>query len=98
MDLNNITIVGRLAKEPEQVDHHKYDIAKGVIAVNSAKKDAPAYFFDFTAFGNSCNVIMSLKKGDKLGITGYLTQDKWQNDAGENLQKVLITVNKAYQV
>lgn len=94
-DMNNITVIGRLVFDPEL----KYTSAGGAlcvfsIAVNKKYKEKEEVsFFECVSFGKLAETIAQYcKKGARIGVTGYLTQSRW-DDNGSARSKVQIVVN-----
>lgn len=100
-DLNKVLVVGRLTKDiVVEYTNGGMAIAKGSIAVNrSQKKDGAwgetASFFDITLFGKMAeNLKPYLLKGKQVAIGGYLKQDRWTSQDGQNRSKVYIGVEE----
>lgn len=91
MNINNITLAGRLTRDPElRNSQDGKAIAQLSIAWNDYKKNG--HFFDATFFGRKAEVIGEyFKKGDCIGITGELNQDQWEDkETGQKRSKVKI--------
>lgn len=93
-DLNSIQIIGRLTRDPELKDAGSYQVVNFSIAVNGFKKDE-SYFFDCQAWGKlATDIIMPyIKKGNRVGITGDLKQQTWNDKDGGKRSKVIIEVS-----
>ncbi len=86
-DLNSIAIVGRLTRDAEyKSTANGGDLVKFSIAVNKSKKDGDnwievAHFFDVTYWGKRAKGVHPwLKKGQQVGIEGWLKQDRWEHE------------------
>ena len=98
-DLNTVTIVGRLTKDVTlEYTSSGMAICKGSIAVNRNQKkngewQTTASFFDFSILGKiGENLKMYLTKGKQVVLGGYLKQDRWTGQDGQNHSKVYIGV------
>jgi single-strand DNA-binding protein len=100
-DLNSVTLVGRLTRDPE-VRHTAGGMAivNLGIAVNGRQKDASgqwgekANFFDIKLFGDRFErLAQHLEKGRRVGIQGRLEWSSWESD-GQRRSKVEIVANE----
>lgn len=92
MDLNSISIIGRLTRDPEikYTTEGKAILSAG-IAVNHYKKDDSS-FFEWKMFGKPAESVKQyLSKGKQIAIEGYLKQERWEKD-GEKFSRVVIIV------
>jgi single-strand DNA-binding protein len=99
--MNTINIVATITKPIEL----KYTpsgtcIANFSIAYNEKYKkqdgsyEDKAHFFDVVAFGKKGEVLSQFfQKGSRIGITGSLNYESWQNDQGQTRSKVNIKLN-----
>jgi len=106
-DINSITIVGRLTRDLNGSDQREYAFtpngqarANISIAVNRSRKQGDqwvdeANYFDVTIWGKSAeNLLPYLKKGTRVGVEGYLKQDRWQDKTtGQTRSRVSIVAN-----
>ena len=94
MDLNTITIVGRLTANPElKTSQAGNSYVRFGLAVSHGKDDTS--FINCTAFGKTSeNISKYVSKGHRLGISGYLKQNRWQTNSGDNRSEVIINVNQ----
>jgi len=83
MDMNTVNIIGRLTRDPElKTAQSGNAICNLSIAVNGYKKEDVS-FFDVVIFGKAAeNVGKYLKKGSQAGITGHLSQSRFQRKDG----------------
>lgn len=101
-DINHTVLIGNLTKDVEL----KYSTSGGAIgnfsiAVNRGRKDANGQwiddtsFFECKVFGKTAeNLKPYLTKGQKVAIDGYLKQDRWKDQQGQNHSKVVVGINQ----
>jgi single-strand DNA-binding protein len=95
-DINRVTIVGRLTRDPE-LRH----LASGSavlqlgVAVNGRQKDDAGNwtdkpnFFDVKVFGNQAEMLAQhLSKGRRIGVDGRLDWSSWEAQDGTKRSKV----------
>jgi single-strand DNA-binding protein len=87
MDINNITIIGRLTRDADVAyTTSGTAVAKLSLAVNHMKKEEVS-FFEVKAFGKLAeNLKPYLLKGKQIAIGGYLKQERWEKD-GQKFSK-----------
>ena len=94
MNLNTVTLTGRLTRDPESFADGK--VAKLGLAVDGREKNGDTWedrpdFFDVTCFGKTAeNVMQYLSKGSAVAVAGRLRQDRWKTDSGDNRSKVVV--------
>jgi single-strand DNA-binding protein len=102
-DINRVTIVGRLTRDPE-LAHLPSGTAvlKLGVAVNGRQKDEAGNwtdkpnFFDVKVFGNQAEMLSQhLAKGRRVGIDGRLDWSSWEAQDGSKRSKVEVV---AFQV
>ncbi len=101
-DLNRVTIVGRLTRDPEvRYTSGGMPIVNLGLACNGKKKD-PATgqwtevpnFFDIVMFGDRFEKLAAhLEKGRRIGIDGSLRWSSWETD-GQKRSKVEIVADE----
>ena len=100
-DINRVTIVGRLTRDPE-LAHLPSGTAvlKLGVAVNGRQKDEAGNwtdkpnFFDIKVFGNQAEMLSQhLSKGRRVGIDGRLDWSSWEAQDGSKRSKVEIVAN-----
>lgn len=98
-DLNNITIIGRLTRDPELkqtnggVFYVNFGIAVNKNYTSNDEKKEEVSFFDCVAWSKLAEIISQYcKKGKQVAISGRLKQDRWENEGGESRSKVGIVV------
>jgi len=95
-DVNNLTIIGRLTRDPESqnVGAENTALCKFSIANNQGKKEDPnsVSFYDVITWGKSAESCGKyLKKGSQVVISGRIQQERWQDkESGGNRSKVVI--------
>ena len=102
-DINRVTLVGRLTRDPElrHLPSGQPVLQLGV-AVNGRQKDAVGNwtdkpnFFDVKVFGNQAESLANhLAKGRRIGIDGRLDWSSWEAQDGSKRSKVEVV---AFQV
>jgi single-strand DNA-binding protein len=97
-DINRVTIVGRLTRDPElrQLPSGTSVLQLGV-AVNGRQKDDAGNwidkpnFFDVKVFGNQADTLNThLSKGRRIGVDGRLDWSSWEAQDGSKRSKVEI--------
>jgi single-strand DNA-binding protein len=100
-DINRVTIVGRLTRDPE-LAHLPSGTAvlKLGVAVNGRQKDDTGNwadkpnFFDVKVFGNQADMLnQHLAKGRRIGVDGRLDWSSWEAQDGSKRSKVEIIAN-----
>ena len=94
MDINNLTIIGRLTREPElkSTNNGKY-LCRFSIA-NQKSKDQ-ANFFDCVAWEKTAEMVAQYcKKGTRVAITGSISQETWDDKDGQKRSKVVIVASR----
>lgn len=95
-DINRVTLVGRLTRDPE-LRH----LSSGIpvlqlgLAVNGRQKDDMGNwtdkpnFFDVKVFGNQAEMLSAhLSKGRRIGVDGRLEWSSWEAQDGTKRSKV----------
>lgn len=103
-DLNRVTLVGRLTRDPELRHSSGGDpIASIRLAVSSRGRgddgqwtDKPNYF-DVTVFGRQAETASTyLAKGRRIGVDGRLSWREWQAQDGTRRQSVEVIANDIF--
>lgn len=97
-DLNNFAIVGRLTRDAE-LRYTKsgtpcagFSIASNRYAKNADGNQEVSYF-DCVVWGSMAEKLMQyLTKGKQIGATGELRQNRWQDNNGQNRNKVVLNI------
>ena len=103
-DLNRVTLVGRLTRDPELRHTGGGDPICAIrLAVNTRRRgddgewgDAPN-FFDVTVFGRQAETASTyLAKGRRIGVDGRLSWREWQAQDGTKRQSVEVIANDVF--
>ena len=101
-DLNNLTLIGRVCQTVGADERSFGYVGNGIaranvnIAVNRAKKvngqwTEETYFFPVTIWGKTAeNLKPYLVKGQQICVSGFLKQDKWQDQNGNKQSRISI--------
>lgn len=98
MGIANITIVGRLTRDPEtrtiKTKHGESSVTSFAIAVNTKRGgEKKVSFFDCQAFGGAGTTIESwCKKGNELTVAGQIDIEKWEDKDGNQRTTPKVTV------
>ncbi|MCQ2612002.1 MAG: single-stranded DNA-binding protein [Treponemataceae bacterium] len=100
MDLNRVTLVGRLTNDADlsYIKGSATAVSNFSIAVNRRRKSGEQWidevsFFNVTLFGKSAETLKSyLVKGKQVAVDGELRQDRWEKD-GQKGSRVYIVAN-----
>lgn len=103
-DLNRVTLVGRLTRDPELRHTAGGDgVCSMRIAVSSRARDEngqwgdKSNFFDVTVFGRQAeNVVNYLAKGRRIGVDGRLSWREWTAQDGSKRQNVEVIANDIF--
>lgn len=96
MSINVLTMVGRIANEPElRYTNDGKPVTKFAVCVTDGWGDnSKSYFFDCVCFSHTAEYLgQYAKKGQMVTIQGKLTQNKWEDDKGKH-SRVVIVVNE----
>ncbi len=96
MDLNSVTLSGRLTRDSEAKELAGKGLIAFSIAVNTSKDSVMyidvSYWTSTAEIANKLSGIM--KKGMAVGFTGYLKQDNWQDkQTGAKRSKIVAHCN-----
>lgn len=102
MDLNQVTLFGRLGKDPElRATPGGDSLCSFGIANSSWKKDAKdewkedTSWFDCTLFGDAAKrFVERSKKGDRVIVVGQLKQRKWKDKEDNWQERININVRQ----
>jgi single-strand DNA-binding protein len=96
-DLNSINLVGRLTRDPEmRTLPNGTAVAEIGLATNSAQKSGDSWedyanFFNVRVFGKRAETLAkNCTKGDRIGVTGRLQQQRWEAENGGKRERVCI--------
>jgi len=101
--MNNVQIIGNLTHDPEVKYSQSgtavsnFSIAYNSVYYKDTEKIETVHFFSCEAWGKLAETISKyVKKGDKIGMTGTLKQNRWEDTDGKVNTKVVITVIGIY--
>lgn len=110
-DINNVTILGRLTRDLDQANQNEFAFtpngqarANISIAVNRSKKQGDQWvdevsYFNVTIWGNTANNLKDrLKKGTQIVVSGYLKQDRWKDQQGNNRDRISVVAESVQLV
>ena len=100
-DLNHVTLIGRLVKDPEikytasGVPVTKFSIANNSSYMQNNELIEYVSYFDINVWGNQAvNCEKYLKKGSQVAVNGILRQNRWSDKTtGQTRSKVEVTAN-----
>ena len=103
-DLNRVTLVGRLTRDPELRHTASGDPVCGMrLAVSSRARDDSgnwgdrSNYFDVTVFGRQAETVTTyLTKGRRIGVDGRLSWREWQDKDGNRRQSVEVIANDIF--
>jgi single-strand DNA-binding protein len=103
-DLNRVTLVGRLTRDPELRHSGGGDAICSIrLAVSSRSRDEGgnwgdrSNYFDVTVFGRQAETASTyLAKGRRIGVDGRLSWREWQAQDGTKRQSVEVIANDIF--
>ena len=103
-DLNRVTLVGRLTRDPELRHTQGGDPVCSIrLAVSSRSRDESgnwgdrSNYFDVTVFGRQAETASTyLAKGRRIGVDGRLSWREWQAQDGSKRQNVEVIANDVF--
>ena len=103
-DLNRVTLVGRLTRDPELRHTQGGDAICSIrLAVSSRARDETgnwgdrSNYFDVTVFGRQAETASTyLAKGRRIGVDGRLSWREWQTQDGSKRQSVEVIANDLF--
>jgi single-strand DNA-binding protein len=103
-DLNRVTLVGRLTRDPELRQLPSGDgICSIRLAVSSRSRSEDgswgdkSNYFDVTVFGRQAETaVQYLSKGRRIGVDGRLSWREWQAQDGSKRQSVEVIANDLF--
>jgi len=103
-DLNRVTLVGRLTRDPELRHTAGGDAVCTIrLAVTSRARDESggwgdkSNYFDVTVFGRQAETTSTyLSKGRRIGVDGRLSWREWQAQDGSRRQSVEVIANDVF--
>ena len=103
-DLNRVTLVGRLTRDPELRHTQGGDPVCSIrLAVSSRSRDESgawgdrSNYFDIPVFGRPAETASTyLAKGRRIGVDGRLSWREWQAQDGSKRQNVEVIANDVF--
>lgn len=95
MDLNVVTLVGRVVRDAEMRQAGETVVTNFSIAVSDGYGEkAKTSFFDIDVWGKQAETITKyLVKGTPVGVSGKLVQQTYKTKENENRSVVKVTAN-----
>ena len=97
MELNNVTIIGGLVRDPETRQAGSTTITKFRIAVKAQKRNATkedTNYFNVVTFGQTADVAAKyLKKGSQVLVQGRLEMSEYNDKDGNRRESVEIVAD-----
>ena len=91
-DIANITLIGRLTRNPETQETKTNSVAKFALAVSGFKKDEVS-FFDCEAWGRVGEIVQEYcGKGKQVAVAGTIRIDRWEDKEGNKRSKPVVNV------
>lgn len=87
--LNEVRLLGNLAKEPETGKAKAMAITKFVV-ISNGRTDSQKAVLPVTVFGKAAEFAAGLTKGSQVLVIGRLQTDRWQDKAGQNQYKTSV--------
>lgn len=99
LTLNTVNLVGRVGADPE-IRFFESGSAKATLslAVRRRAKDAPPDWFNIELWGKTAEIAANyIRKGDKIGVTGYLKIETWSDRTTGTLRsKPIVNANQLH--
>lgn len=99
--MNTFNIIGNLTKDPELkylpngVEMVNFSIAYNEKYKKNGEKIEVTHFFECEAWSGLAKLINDyFKKGHKIGLTGKLKQERWEDNEGKQRNKVKLAVQE----
>ena len=91
--MNSVNIIGRLVRDPEQVATQSgTEMTTFSIAVDDGKDEVS--YYDVKCFKKTAELVARYKKkGEQVGVSGHLKQDRWEKD-GQKRSAVRIIADR----
>ncbi|MCU0308530.1 MAG: single-stranded DNA-binding protein [Thermoleophilia bacterium] len=102
-DLNRVTLVGRLTRDPEMRHLPSGDPVMSIrLGVTSRQREGDQWtdrpnYFDVTLFGRRGEALQSyISRGSRIGVDGRLSWREWTTQDGQKRQSVEIIANDIF--
>ena len=95
MDLNVVTLVGRVAQDAEMRQAGETVVSTFSIATSDGfGEKAKTSFFNVSVWGKQAEALTQhLVKGTQVGVTGKLVQESWKTKEGETRYNVKVVAS-----
>lgn len=94
--MNNITLIGRLVRDPESRDTERSSVCNFTVAVDRYMKRDEADFFRCDAWGKTGEFVQKyFKKGDPIAVTGPLQLREYDKRDGTKGYSLEVNVQRA---
>lgn len=99
--MNNVSLIGRLTKDPEVGGKKDKKYARYTLAVDRGYKDEdgnrPADFISCVTFRGGAEFADTyLEKGQMIGVTGSIRTGSYENEDGEKRYTTEVVVNNHF--
>ena len=92
--MNKVILIGRMVKKAEYKDNGELKVARFSLAVDKRNKDKTCDFIDCVAFDKLAEFVFNyFDKGNRLALTGRISQSKYTTQNGENRYKFEIVAD-----
>ena len=92
--MNSVSLFGRLASDPETRQVGTSNVTRFRIAVDRGGKTKEADFFTIKCWDKQSDIASKyLRKGDQVGVEGYLRVEEWNKD-GQKHSRVEVVVRR----
>lgn len=94
--MNSVNIIGNMTRDPElRHTQNNSAVCNFGVAINEGKDRTT--FVECTAWQATAEMIAKhFRKGNRIGITGRLSVDQWQDNDGNKRSKTFVTVERVY--
>ena len=87
--MNQLSIIGNLTADPIQRQAGTHTVCEFTVAVNESRDRT--VFIPCEAWDKTCESVMRLKKGSKVGLSGSVSQSQWQDrETGKNRSRLFM--------
>jgi single-strand DNA-binding protein len=91
MDLNSITLTGRLTQEPElHAASEERSVCRLRVAYSQRSTKQPSGFVDVEVWGPYGETCAGLAKGARVGVAGALHFSEWEGQDGQRRQRHVV--------
>lgn len=100
-DINNVTLVGRLAWDPEmRKTNSGVSVCQVRLAFSTRAKDSSgewgekSNFITVVVFGRMADLVEQyVRKGERIGVTGRLEMNEWTAKDGQKRQQIQVVAS-----